>query len=140
MIESGFMDEEGYPGVREALRMYRESGHGLLVRKAAERLKKFGYRILCCEGFPELRDVSDDELRFKIAPKLGYSYGELIRHDVVAEKNGKLVVVEVKFGESVARQIAEAEKKGKVILVLPVKDGKKIEVWGFKELGIETSK
>jgi len=68
--ECGFMSGEGYPGVREALRMYREGGHGLLIRKAAERLKEFGCRILCCDGFPELRDVSDDELRFKIAKLL----------------------------------------------------------------------
>jgi len=34
----------------------------------------------------------------------------------------------VNFGKSVVRQIAEAEKKEKVVLILPVKDGKKVEV------------
>ena len=119
--------------VWEALRIARESGHGRLVSAARDRLKREGYRILSCEVGGA--DVSDEELHYNVAPKLGLSYGEVARHDVFAEKDGEIAIVEVAFAERIARQVAEAKKKAnRIIIVMPIEDAEGVEVWGLREL------
>ncbi len=61
-------------------------------------------------------DVDDDELEYRIAPSLGFSYGDIARHNVIAPSpSGELVIVEVRRND----QVVEAKKKaGKVIIVI----------------------
>lgn len=123
--------------VRKAFEYSERVGHGRYVKAVAFKLKDMGFRILSVELPPdqarEVQDVSDDELRYRIAPSLGLSYGDVARHDVVAQTgSGELVVVEVQRND----QIVEARKKAKkVIIVIPGLDsGKQVEVWGEEEL------
>lgn len=136
-----YEDETGIkvPSVWEILSRADKEGHGQLVKACVEKLRADGYRILHCE-LPNLSDVSEDELRYKIAPKYGFSYGDMVRHDVVADKNGKLLIVEVSTSDRIAKQVAEAKRKGKVIVVFPISDASNIEVWGLKEIGLKEAK
>jgi hypothetical protein len=96
-----------------------------------------GYRILSVEHTDQtLKDVSDNELRFKIARKSGFSYREWARHDLVAERNGKLLVVEVLTGKP-SEQIAEAKRKVESVIVLfDIESGENIQVWGRREIKV----
>ena len=123
--------------VKRAFDFYVEKGHGRYVKAVALRLKDMGFKILSVELPPdharEIQDVSNDELRYRIAPSLGLSYGDIARHDVTAQSpSGELVIVEVQANE----QVVEAKRKaGKVIIVIPGLDsGKHVEVWGEEEL------
>ena len=123
------------PSVWEALKIAEQSEHGRLIKACVEKLRKEGYRILSCE-LPNQADVSEEELRYKIAPKYGLSYGEIARHDIVAEKNDELLIVEVSTSDRIAKQVFEAQKKGKVIVVFPIPDASNVEVWSLKDLGL----
>jgi len=123
------------PGVEVGLEMARRSLHGVYVKAAALRLKDMGLRVISVEhpDAREIQDVSDEELRYHIAPSLGLSYGDIARHDVVAlTQQRELVIVEVQRNE----QIVEAARKAKrVILVIPgLESGSKVIVWGDAEL------
>ena len=122
--------------VWNALRNYSKSDHGQLVSACVKRLKAEGYRILSCE-LPNSSDVSESDLRYKIAPKYGLSYGDIARHDIAADKDGELLFVEVSTSDRIAKQVAEAKKKGKVIVIFPIEDAKNIQIWGLKELGLK---
>ena len=110
-------------------------GQGMYVKATALKLKDMGFKILSVEH-PEakvLQDVSENELRYRIAPSLGLSYGDIARHDVVAQTpSGELIIAEVQRNE----QVIEARRKAKkVIIVIPGLDtGRNVEVWGEKEL------
>lgn len=123
------------PSVWDALKNVENSLHGRLVKACCERLKAEGYCILSCE-FPHCSDVSEEELRYKIAPKYGLSYGDIARHDIVAEKDNELLIVEVSTSDRLAEQVVEAKRKGKVIVVFPIDDARNIQVWGLKEAGL----
>jgi hypothetical protein len=114
-----------------------DNQHLRLVKAAALKLKTMGYRILSAECTDKtLKDVSEDELRFKITRKFGFRYRELARHDIVAEKDGKLLVVEVLTGKP-SKQVAEAKRKAESVIVLfDVESGENIQVWGRREIKI----
>jgi len=123
------------PSAKEALEMAKQSKHSRYVKAVTLKLKELGYKILSVEH-PEaskLQDVSEDEFRYKIAPSLGLSYGDVARHDVVAQTpQGDLVIVEV-FRQD---QIVEAKKKARkvILVILGLDSGENVEVWGRKEL------
>ena len=78
--------KENYPSVWDVLKEYEKSGHGQLVKACCKKLRAEGYRIISCE-LTGYSDISEEELRYKIAPKYGLTYGDIARHDVVAEKD-----------------------------------------------------
>jgi ornithine cyclodeaminase/alanine dehydrogenase-like protein (mu-crystallin family) len=54
----------------------------------------------------------------------------------VAEKDGKLLVVEVLTGKP-SKQVAEAKRKAESVIVLfDVESGENIQVWGRREIKI----
>jgi len=123
------------PSAKEALEMAKHSEHSRYVKAVTLKLKELGYKILSVEHSEasKLQDVSENELRYKIAPSLGLSYGDIARHDVVAQTpQGDLVVVEV-FRQD---QIVEAKKKARkvILVILGLDSGENVEVWGRKEL------
>jgi len=123
------------PSAKDALEMAKQSEHSRYVKAVALKLKELGYKILSVEH-PEaskLQDVSEDDLRYRISPSLGLSYGDIARHDVVAQTpQGDLVIVEV-FRQD---QIVEARKKARkvILVILGLDSGENVEVWGRKEL------
>jgi len=70
-LKSYFGDK--IPGVEVGLEIARRSLHGVYVKAAALRLKDMGLRVISVEhpDAREIQDVSDEELRYHIAPSLG---------------------------------------------------------------------
>jgi Holliday junction resolvase-like predicted endonuclease len=86
--------------------------HEALRVIAEERLKRMGYRIVG-------RDEAPEFIRRVGSP------------DVIAERSGSWLLVEVKPLD----QLARYEEAGvKLILVTNVRKGKFIEIWGLEEL------
>ena len=113
--------------------------HLRLISATVEKLRAKGYRILSCEGCKLVGikvDVGEDDLRYRIAPDYGFSYGDMARHDIVADKEEELVFVEASTSNRIGKQIAEAKRKGKVIIVFPIRDTNN-EVWSLKELDLK---
>jgi Holliday junction resolvase-like predicted endonuclease len=100
-------------GVKEALRVKGFlTVHEVLRICAEEKLKKLGYRVVS-------RDEAPEFIRRVGSP------------DIVAEKNGSWVLVEVKTLDQLARY---EEAGAKLILVTNVKRGKDVVIWGVEEL------
>jgi len=125
----------GVLGVKDAFETAKRMPHGKYVKATALKLKDMGFKIISVEhpDAREIKDVSDEELRHRIAPSLGLSYGDIARHDVAAlTQQGELIVAEVQMNE----QLIEAMKKAKrVVLVIPgLESSGKVIVWGDAEL------
>jgi hypothetical protein len=100
-------------GVKEALNARGLlTPHEVLRICAEEKLKKAGYRIVN-------RDEAPDFIKKVGGP------------DIIAEKNGSWVIVEVKPLD----QLARYEQAGvKLVLVTNLEKGKDAEIWGIWEL------
>ncbi len=90
--------------------------HELLVHASKLKLMKDGYKII-----EKYEDIPSD-----IRRKIGGN------PDICAMKNGKYLFVEVCVRGT--PHIGKYSKAGNVILVLPVRTGKNITVWGLEEL------
>jgi hypothetical protein len=100
-------------GVKEALNVRGLlTPHEVLRICAEEKLKKAGYRIVS-------RDEAPDFIKKVGSP------------DIIAEKNGSWVLIEVKSLD----QLVRYEQAGvKLILVTNLEKGKGVEIWGIEEL------
>ena len=87
--------------------------HEVLKTCVEERLKSLGYKVLRHDEAPKwIRDVGSP--------------------DIVAEKNGEYVLVEVKPSDQLKRY---SRVRARLILVTTdVDEGGAIEVWGLREL------
>ena len=100
------------PSVREAFEEYYKMPQGFLEKKAEEKLRKMGYRIITREQAPEwIKAVG--------AP------------DIIAVKDDEYILVEVKPSDQLKRY---SKAKARLVLVTDVDEGKAVEVWGIKEL------
>ena len=79
---------------------------------AEEKLKEMGYRIY-------RRDEAPEDIKRVGSP------------DIIAEKDGKWLLAEVKILGQLTRY---EEAKAKLILVTNVRRGRNIEIWGYEEL------
>jgi len=99
--------------VREAMKVRGMlTEHEVLRICAEERLKAMGYRIIRWDEAPE-------QIKAAGSP------------DIIAEKNGEYVLVEVKVLDQLRRY---SESGAHLILVTNVEYGRCLEVWGFLEL------
>jgi len=101
------------PSVKEAFKIYEERmPHGYLEKKAENKLKRMGYKIISREEAPEwIKRVGSP--------------------DIIAVKNGEYILAEVKPSDQLRRY---SEAGVKLILVTNVQKGKAVEVWGLEEL------
>ena len=101
------------PSVKDSLRLYyTRVPHGVLERLAIDKLKRMGYRIISRDDAPEwIRRVGSP--------------------DIIAERGGEHVIVEVKPSVQLWRY---SKAKAKLILITNVKSGRNVEVWGLREL------
>ena len=102
------------PSVKEAFKIYEERIHGYLEKKAENKLKRMGYKIISREEAPEwIKRVGSP--------------------DIIAVKNGEYILAEVKPSDQLRRY---SEAGVKIILVTNVQKGKavEVEVWGIEEL------
>ena len=100
------------PDVKEAFKIYREMPHGYLEKKAENKLKRMGYKVISREEAPEwIKSVGSP--------------------DIIAVKDGEYILAEVKPSDQLRRY---SEAGVKIILVTNVQKGKAVEVWGIEEL------
>ncbi len=87
--------------------------HEVLRICAEEKLKSLGYKII-------KRDEAPDWIKKVGSP------------DIIAEKDGKFVIAEVKYSRQLERY--SKAKKARFIIVTNVEEGSEVDVWGIKEL------
>jgi hypothetical protein len=94
--------------------------HEVIVLRAVERFENRGYTVLW---------------RYEDLPEEIKRYGE---PDLVAVKDGEMIIFEAKDDDQLRRYSQAArEVGGRIILALSMLSGENVEVWGLKELGIE---
>jgi hypothetical protein len=94
--------------------------HKLLEIRAVIKLENMGYKVIW---------------RYDDLPKEIKKYGE---PDLVAVKDGEIIILEVKTSDQLRRYSKAAkELDSKLVLVFDVYGGENTEVWGLSDLGIE---
>jgi len=100
------------PDVKETFELYKRTPHGFLEEKAKAKLRRIGYRIIAR----------------KHAPKWIKRTGS---PDIIAEKNGEYILVEVKPRYQLKRY---SKATANLILVTDVEEEEAVKMWGLKEL------